>query len=119
MPDLDDVGRIGRDLPGTLVSEGEQFALEVLLNGKRKGYVWTWRERVHPKTARVINDRVLAVRVPNLSAKEMLLAAHPEFLFTEPHYDGYAAVLIRLENVCLRELEELIVEAWRCTKSDV
>lgn len=33
---------------------------------------------------------------------------------TEPHYDGYAAVLVRLAAVRVPELRELLTEAWRC-----
>ena len=32
--------------------------------------------------------------------------------FTTPHFDGYPAVLVRLEEIALDELEEVIVEAW-------
>jgi hypothetical protein len=32
--------------------------------------------------------------------------------FTTPHFDGFAAVLVRLEEIALDELDELIVEAW-------
>jgi len=37
-----------------------------------------------------------------------------EKLFTEPHYNGYPAVLVRLPLIDPVELEELIVDAWRC-----
>ena len=33
--------------------------------------------------------------------------------FTEPHYNGFPAVLVRLPAVGLAQLEELIVDAWR------
>jgi len=33
--------------------------------------------------------------------------------FTIPHFDGYAAVLVRLDRVALDELDELIEDAWR------
>jgi hypothetical protein len=45
-------------------------------------------------------------------AKEALLADDPAVFFTTPHFDGYAAVLIRLEAIGLDLLEEVIVEAW-------
>ena len=34
--------------------------------------------------------------------------------FTTPHFDGYAAVLVRLDAISAEELEELVVEAWLC-----
>jgi hypothetical protein len=55
---------------------------------------------------------VLAARVPDLGAKEALLADDPAVYFTTPHFDGYPAVLVRLEVIELAELEELLVEAW-------
>jgi hypothetical protein len=33
--------------------------------------------------------------------------------FTEPHYNRFPAVLVRLEAVDQDELEELLTEAWR------
>jgi hypothetical protein len=34
--------------------------------------------------------------------------------FTTPHFDGYPAVLARLEAIPINELHELVVEAWLC-----
>ena len=73
-----------------------------------------WLERVHPRQARVPNPAVLAVRVDGAEAKAALLAGAPEKFFTEPHYDGYAAVLVRLAAVTTAELRELLAEAHRC-----
>lgn len=55
---------------------------------------------------------VLAVWLPDLEVKEALLAHNPEVYFTTPHFDGYRAILIRLEKVPTAELEELMIEAW-------
>lgn len=55
---------------------------------------------------------ILGVRVEHLGAKEALLADDPEVFFTTPHFDGYAAVLVRLDRIALDELREVIVEAW-------
>lgn len=114
MATQDDVRRIASRLPGAIEGTGDRFAFGVMVKGKHKGFVWSWAERVDPKKARVPNDAVLAVRVPNLSAKEMLLASDPEKFFTEPHYNGYPAVLVRLEATKPEELEDLVVEAWKC-----
>ena len=38
----------------------------------------------------------------------------PERFFTEPHYNGYPAILIRLAAIDTPLLEELITSAWRC-----
>jgi hypothetical protein len=70
-------------------------------------------ERIHPKQARVPNLGVIAIRVRNLAEKDMLLAARPGTLFTEPHYNGFPAILVRLAAIEDDELEELIKDAWR------
>jgi len=111
--DQADVRRIALSLPG--VSEAEHaFAFSVADRGKAKGFVWAWRERVDPRRPKVANPEVLAVRVADLNEKEALLGAGEPHFFTEPHYHGYPAVLVRLPLVALDELEELIVDAWRC-----
>ena len=57
---------------------------------------------------------ILGVRVEHLVAKEALLADEATPCFTIPHFEGFPAVLVRLDEVGLEELEELIVEAWLC-----
>lgn len=97
------------------MNDEEQFGLAVPVKGKPKGFVWAWRERVHPKKARVINPGVMAVVVPNLTAKEVILGSFdPSVVFTEPHYNNYPAVLVRLETIDVESLSELVIEAWRC-----
>ena len=54
------------------------------------------------------------MRVADLAEKELLIAAEPDKFFTEPHYNGFPAVLIRLPAIGVEELEALIREAWRC-----
>ncbi len=55
---------------------------------------------------------VLAVRVGSPEEKEGLLAAEPDTLFTIPHFDGYPAVLVRLDAIDPARLAELITDAW-------
>jgi len=108
-----DVRRIALSLPG--VEEAvDKFAFSVPSKGKLKGFVWVWMERVAPKKPRVPNPGVIAVRVANNGQKEALLSADPEKFFTEPHYNGFPAVLVRLEAVTVADLKVLIAEAWRC-----
>ena len=108
-----DVRRIALSLPGTVESSSD-LAFAVPNKEKLKGYVWSWKERVHPKKPRVPNLDVLAVRVANLVDKDLLLKAEPTKFFTEPHYDGYPAILVRLAEVRVPELRTLMTEAWRC-----
>lgn len=60
------------------------------------------------------DGETLAVKVLDLEDKEALLQSEPDVLFTTPHYDGYAYVLVRLEVVERGLLEELLEDAWRC-----
>ena len=108
-----DVRRIALSLPGAEEAP-KHFAFEVRNQGKLKGFVWVWMERVVPKKARVPQPAVIAVRVANLFDKDFLLGLDPVKFFTEPHYNGFPAVLVRLPAVTARELRPLITEAWRC-----
>jgi hypothetical protein len=108
-----DVRRIALSLPG--VSERtDRFAFSVENKGKEKGFAWVWLERVEPRKARVPCPGVLAVRVRDQAEKAALLAGDPEIFFTEPHYGGFPAVLVRLAKVSLAQLRSLLVAAWRC-----
>ncbi len=55
---------------------------------------------------------ILGARVEHLVAKQALLAEDPRVFFTTPHFDNYAAILVRLELISARDLDEVIVEAW-------
>ena len=108
-----DVRRIALALPDTEEAP-DRFAFSVLNKGKAKGFVWAWNERVSPKEPRVPNPGVIAVRVANEGQKDLLLSAEPVKFFTEPHYNGFPAILVRLEAVSVADLEMLVAEAWRC-----
>jgi hypothetical protein len=113
MADQEDVRRIALSLPGANEAV-DHFAFSVTVKGKEKGFAWVWLERLDPKKGRVPNPRVLALRVRDTQEKEMLLATEPDKFFTEPHYNGFPAVLLRLEAVELDDLRALITSAWRC-----
>jgi hypothetical protein len=108
-----DVRRIALAQPDT-EEAADHFAFSVRNKGKLKGFAWVWLERLAPKKPRVPNPGVLAVRVANEAQKDLLLSAEPAKFFTEPHYNGFPAVLVRLEAVSVADLEMLIQEAWRC-----
>jgi hypothetical protein len=113
MATQDDVRRIALSFPGAREGK-DHFAFSVPVKGKDRGFAWVWLERVHPKKARVPQPEVLAVRVADLSQKDMLIASDPDTYFTEPHYNGYPAVLVRLAAIGVDELEALLLGAWRC-----
>ncbi len=105
--------RIALALPET-AEAGDRFSFSVSNKGKQKAFVWAWAERVEPKKPRVPRSDVVAVRVIDGFDKEALLLSAPDRFFTEPHYNGFPAILVRLPPMPVGELEELIVDAWRC-----
>jgi hypothetical protein len=113
MANQDDVRRIALSLPGAC-EDANHFAFSVENKGKQKGFAWVWLERLAPKKPRVPNPDVLAVRVRDDAEKAILLAGDPERFFSEPHYNGFPAVLVRLRAVTPAQLRRLLVDAWRC-----
>jgi hypothetical protein len=112
MASQEDVRRIALALPETTEAT-DHFAFSVRNGAKDKGFAWVWLKRVHPNKLRVPQPDVLAVRVADGGEKESLLAADPDKFFTEPHYDGFPAVLVRLAAIEPDELRELLTDAWR------
>jgi hypothetical protein len=108
-----DVRRIALSMPGA-EEASDRFAFSVANKGKLKGFVWVWMERVMPKKPRVPNPGVIAARVANVAQRDLMLSADPKKFFTEPHYEGFPAVLVRLDAVSVADLKIVIPEAYRC-----
>lgn len=112
MVTLDDVRNIALSLPGA--EEGsDRFGFTVDVQGKPKGFAWSWLERIHPKQARIENLSVLAVRTTSVAERDLMIQSDPIVFFTEPHYNGYPAVLVRLAEVSRDTLEDILLEGWR------
>ena len=108
----DDVRRIALELPESTERLSHGTASWRV---RDKGFVW--ERPLRDADRRALGDQaptgpILGARVEHLGAKEALLADSPELYFTTPHFDGYAAVLVRLERIGLPELSELVIEAW-------
>jgi hypothetical protein len=112
MADQETVRRLSLALP-QVVENDDRFAFSVLVNGTLKGICWVWNERVVPGEPKVPNPDVIGVRVAGEIAKNELIAAVPETYFTEPHYNGFPAILVRLSAIEEGELRELLTDAWR------
>jgi hypothetical protein len=72
------------------------------------------KDAVDAVTGERLSD-VLMFRVPDLGVKELLLSDARDVYFTTPHFDGYAAVLLRigdLGRIDREELHDLVAEAW-------
>jgi hypothetical protein len=81
------------------------------LNGK--GFAWTYRQKIPGVPGRTRHPNVLAIRVADLEEKEALLASEPDVFFTDDHYRGFPAVLVRLAAITDDALEALLTDAWR------
>jgi hypothetical protein len=90
-------------------STAERLAFEV----RGKGFAWSWLERPSPKAPRKPRLDVLAVRC-RPEEKALILESDPAVYFTEPHYNGFPAVLVRLEAIAEADLAALLAVAWRC-----
>ncbi len=110
MADPNDVRRIAMSLPGAEdASSPQRLAFEV----GGKGFAWSWLERTEPKGPRRPRLDVLAVRCPR-EAKEILIALLNAAHVDDPHYQGYPAVVFRLDGVDEDRLAHLLETGWRC-----
>jgi hypothetical protein len=112
MATWDDVRRIALSLPET----SERLSRD-LRQWKVKDKLFVWERPLRRADLEALGEDapdgpILGARVEHLGAKEALLADDPSVYFTTPHFDGYPAILVRLDRIGLEDLGELIVEAW-------
>ena len=112
MATWDDVRRIALALPETSerVSRG-------LAQWRVKDKLFVWERPLRRADLEALGDDspdgpILGARVEHLGAKEALMASDPDLFFTTPHFDGYPAILVRLDVITADDLDEVIVEAW-------
>jgi hypothetical protein len=112
MPDLDDVRRLASALPE--VAESTSYG-NVSWKVRGKQFVWERPLRRSDRDALgagAPEGPIIALRTDGQAGKEALLATGGPACFTIPHFDGYPAVLVRLDLVAPDDLAELVVEAW-------
>ncbi|MEZ3160810.1 hypothetical protein AB1K54_09730 [Microbacterium sp. BWT-B31] len=117
MATLDDVREIALGLPGTFEK----------VDGHRGGAGWrtagglfAWERGPSKADLAALaklgrqwpEGPVIGIRTDGLEPKEALLASLPGVLFTIPHFDGYPAVLVRLDAVEREQLAELVADSW-------
>ena len=112
MATWDDVRRLALAMP-----EAEERTSRDLPQWRVKDKLFVWERPLRRSDLEALGDAapggpILGVRVEHLVAKEAMLADDPDVFFTTPHFDGYPAVLVRLENIAVDELEEVVTEAW-------
>jgi hypothetical protein len=112
MASIEDVARIAAELPE--VTEGQRWGHRSWLVGDK---AFAWERPFSKADLKRFGDAIppagpiLAVSVEDLSEKEAVLANAGAF-FTIPHFDGYSAVLIQLETVTEKALQEAVVDGW-------
>ena len=108
MADADDVRRIALQLSNVVEIESDGFDFRA----GGKGFVWSYPER-QPGRPRVIRTDVAVLYVGDEAEKQALVRGEPDKFFTTPGYDGWPLVMVRLDEVDVTRLEELITDAWR------
>jgi hypothetical protein len=108
----DDVRRIALALPETSERMSREHA-----QWRVRDKLFVWDRPLRASDLRALGEDaptgpILGVRVEHVGVKEALIGDDPAVFFTTPHFDGYPAILVRLEEIAVDELEELIVEAW-------
>ncbi len=112
MATWEDVRRLALAMP-----HSEERPMHGLMSWRVADKLFVWERPLRASDLRALGDAapggpILGARVEHLIAKEALITEEPGVFFTTPHFDGYPAVLIRLEHIGLAELEEVVVEAW-------
>jgi hypothetical protein len=108
MADAEDVRRLALSLPQTVEIASDGFDFRVA----NKGFVWSYPERV-PGRPRVIRTDIAVLYVGDEAEKQALLLGEPDLFFTVPSYDGLPLVMLRLPEVKVDRLTELVTDAWR------
>jgi len=112
MAGWEDVRRIALALPET----SERLSRD-RCQWRVKDKLFVWERPLRRGEVETLGDRapdgpIVGARVEHLGAKEALLADDPQVFFTTPHFDGYPAILARLERISVEDLDELVTEAW-------
>jgi len=108
MADADDVRRLALSLPDVVEIDSDGFDFRV----NDRGFVWSYPERT-PGQRRVIRTDVAVLYVGDEAEKQALLLGEPDLFFTTPGYDGLPLVMLRLAEVDVDRLAELVTDAWQ------
>jgi hypothetical protein len=111
--DADDVRRLALALPHVVEIDSDGFDFRVA----GKGFVWSYPERT-PGKPRLIRTDVAVLYVGDEAEKQALLLGEPDTFFTTPGYDGLPLVMLRLAEVNVGRLRELVTDAWRMRVPD-
>lgn len=109
----DDVRRIALALPETSARESSGGNRQWRVKDK----LFVWERPLRQSDLKALGDTapsgpILGARVEHLGAKEALLANDEGVFFTTPHFDDYPIILVRLDEIAVEDLDEVVVEAW-------
>ena len=111
---MSDLDKLALALPETTKEVTDDGRPAYLVHGKVFCFHRSRRRDAVDEHGELLED-VLMFRVADGGVKELLLSDGRGVYFTTPHFDGYAAVLVRIPRLALLdrdELEDLVVEAW-------
>jgi hypothetical protein len=108
MADAEDIRRLALGLPH--VEEIDSDGFDFRVGGQ--GFVWSYPERT-PGKARVIRTDIAVLYVGDEAEKQALLLGEPDLFFTTSGYEGWPLVMLRLPEVGIERLAELVTDAWR------
>jgi hypothetical protein len=114
MAGWDDVARICLALPET--TEATSYGSRAW---KVRGKGFLWERPLRQKDLAELGvaaptGPVIGAYVPDEGAKAALITEEPDAYFTTSHFDGFPAVLCRLDALDEQSLTELAEEAWAC-----
>lgn len=115
MATWDDVRRIALALPETEERVEATRGQVWFVKSKR----FAWQRPLRTSDIEALGDAaptgdILCLSTPDEETKRALVASEPDIFFTTPHFDGYAAVLLRLEQIDRGFLAEVVTDAWLC-----
>ncbi len=108
MAHADDVRRLALALPEVEEIDCDGFDFRV----SGRGFIWSYPER-RPGKPRALRTDIAVLFVGDEAEKQALLLGEPAVFFTTPGYDGWPLVMLRLAQVDVARLRELVLDAWR------